>query len=515
MTSFAPSQQDISQVFEHNLHKTEDTLGDLTPFSLEILEKVIEAAYYLEDSSKKQTNRNRNIEKLSEVNSIFYVLTLKYRYRYCKFIRSNMFYRFLLTLMNDTTNGNVGEYVRTLDFQELTSVGLGRSDAMNTEIQDLTARTILQCLKLTPNLHEFLATESIEGDISPEIIHFLFNCLPNLRSIDFCGSSGVIFSNSFNQLEVIAAQNNIQNLSFHECTDLSPIIFRKLLPNLESLQRLDLTHTKVSASDLRISLNKNCRLTHLSLSKCFNIGDTHDFISLLVNHPAINNPGLLWLNLQNHYSIVLLKADAITYLITKLDAPNLHYLNLDGYSEINQSHLELIVTKFPNLHSLAVSRLQPGANIECLKQLDHLKYLDISYYATTFGKLDYVLTQAPESLEVVEIDTEIGENLPDVYECEGTYWRVHNSSGQSRRVWVHRVESVEDAELYDNYYNNRVFFNTETGAKYDGEFKRPIFMKYASRKVSCCDSAIGEPDEAIFPNTLCERGLYRYYSLHK
>ncbi|QPG76127.1 hypothetical protein FOA43_003513 [Brettanomyces nanus] len=525
MATFAPSQQDVAELFDgedkpvsrnDNLKLTDDEQNEsrLIPFSIELLDKIFEYSYYLEDEAKKQQKRMRNIDNLSSVNSVFYCLSLKYRYRYCVFIRSNMFYRFLLTLMSGPQNG-LGRFVQTLDFQEFTSVGLGRSSAMMLEIQDLTERTILQCLRLTPNLRQFLASESIEDDISTDIVDYLFNSMPLLECLDFCGSSGFKFANAFDSLPCVNLNDSLQRLSFHDCTDLSPATFRKILPGLHNLQRLDLTHTRVSAKDLMQALSNDCRLTHLSLSKCSNIGATHEFIRLLVNHRAINHDGLLWLNLQNEYSVAILKAETITYLLQSLKCHNLKYLNLNGYSEVCQSHLNIITRKFLQLKSLSISHLEHGSDLSALKQLLYLKYADLSSYMATKGELYNALLSLPEGLQTAEIKVSVSDVLPDVFVVGNKYWRCHNAGGQSRRVWVHRVDSYEEAELYDNFYDNKIFFNIETGERYDGEFKRPSFLKYASRKINCSKFQHHRPDEEIFPNGMSERGLYRYYSLHK
>ncbi|VEU24419.1 DEKNAAC105670 [Brettanomyces naardenensis] len=524
MATLAPSQQDLAKFFGHTDPCAQvSDIGEedirLIPFSVEILDKIFEYSYYLDNPLKKYVNRTANFANLSQVNSVFYFLSLKYRYRYCKFIRSNMFYRFLLTLMADgdpiDPRDGLGQLVYTLDFQEFTSVGLGRSGEMMSEIQDLTERTILQCLKLTPNLQQFLSSESIESDVSTDVVDYLFNSLPKLECLDFCGSSGLKFATCFENLQSVAPNYTLERLSFHDCTDLGPGVFRKIIPNLHGLKRLDLTHTRVSARDLSHCLNADCRLTHLSLSKCSNIGATHELISLLINHQAINHEGLVWLNLQNEYSVAILKAATITYLLQNLNCYNLKYLNLNDYNEVSQSHLDIIVRKFPHLESLSLSHLQRGSDLSLLKHLQGLKYIDLSSYMFSKGDLDNLLNSAPESLQAAEVALQMSENLPDVFTVNGKVWRCHNASGQSRRLWVHRVESYDDAQLYDNFYDNKVFFNIATGEKYDGEFKKPLFLKYASRKVNCSKLLVNEPDEDIFPNMMCERGFYRYYSLHK
>lgn len=521
MATFAPSQQDLqaffngeTQIFENteDAQKYVQNNFSLTPFSVEILDKIVECAYYLDNPEKKHANRNANLKNLMLVNSTFYSLCMPYTYRYGSFVRSNMFYSFLLTLMKKPA---LGKFVEGLDFQEFTAVGLGRSGRMLSQIQNLTERTILKCLELTPNLKQFLSSESIEGDISPQIVHCLFNSLPKLESIDFCGSSGFNFVHSFDNLSVINMNYQIKRLSFHDCTDFNAKALRGILPRLPNLERLDLTHTRVVASDLAAGLNKNCRLTHISLSKCSNIGVTHSFMNLLINHPSINNRELVWLNLQNDYSVALLKSEAITYLLEHLKCTNLRYLNLNGYSEINEGHLEIITRRFAKLESLSVSHLQKDADFRILGRLENLKFVDLASNLDTRPAVVEFLRDCPKTVVAIEIRDTLADQLPEILIVRDQMWRVHNSNGQSRRVWIHRVDSRNDAHLYDLFYDSRIFFNIETGEQDDGEFKKPLFLKYALHKVNCSSQLTGEEDERVFPNSFCERGLYRYYALHR
>lgn len=521
MATFAPSQQDLQSFFngETHIYKNGEDVQNymqpslsMTPFSVEILNKIVEYAYYLDNPDKKHVNRTANLKNLMMVNSVFFSLCLPYTYKYDSFVRSNMFYSFLLTLMKKPA---LGKLVEVLDFQEFTAVGLGRSGRTLSQIQNLTERTILKCLELTPNLREFLSSESIEGDISPQIVHFLFNNLPKLESIDFCGSSGLNFVHSFDNLSVDNMNYQIKRLSFHDCTDFNAESLRAILPKLPNLERLDLTHTPVVASDLATGINRDCRLSHISLSKCSNIGATHSFINLLINHPSINHKGLVWLNLQNDYSVALLKSQAITYLLEHLKCTNLRYLNLNGYSEINESHLEIITRRFPHLESLSISHLQKDSDFRILSRLENLKFVDLASNLDTRPTVVEFLRDCPKSIDAIEIRDTLSDQLPDILIVRDQMWRVHNSNGQSRRVWIHKVDSRSDAHLYDLFYDSRIFFNIETGEQTDGEFKKPLFLKYASHKVNCCSQLTGEEDERVFPNSFCERGLYRYYALHR
>lgn len=73
MATFAPSQQDLqtffngeTQIFENteDAQKYVQNNFSLTPFSVEILDKIVECAYYLDNPEKKHANRNANLKNL-------------------------------------------------------------------------------------------------------------------------------------------------------------------------------------------------------------------------------------------------------------------------------------------------------------------------------------------------------------------------------------------------------------------------------------------------------------------
>lgn len=555
----------------------------LLPFSIEITDKIISYAYYLDaphvipnteyyldrinnadngnnepfdkkvkiSSSSKNlmSGRCSNLNNLTLVNSGFHYLCLQYQYKYCKFIRSFSFNKFLLNLMK--TN-DLGNYVKTLDFQEFTAIGLGKSVESIFKIPNLTSITLLECLKLcSQNLETLLLNESIDTDINLDILHFIFNNLKNLKSLDFCGSSNDNFIEYFNNLDIQNDLVKIQNLSFHECLNFPTITFDKILLRVPNLKKLDLSHTQITLKSLNKFLNKNIRLTHLSLRKCSQLGSITEFIKFLKN-PSIcgsnetdmdsesdeisgSNSGLVWLNIQHCFSSDALTSERLGHIIEIIvnGSPNLKYLNLNGYGNLSGDHLLKIGEKLQNLESLNVSDINLDFNdfndLEILRNLNllsDLKFLDLSSSLWSFTHLKNVI-EVLENVEVFEVKPFLTDKLSNnfkvkVYrkndEAIDEIWRVYNNKGISRRGWIHKISSYQENELYDNYENEiagvrLVEWDTESGDLILRKVLKVDWLGLACVKINCNDSE-SSTHEVEFGSDTSVRGLYKYYSLN-
>ncbi|ESX02987.1 hypothetical protein KL918_002240 [Ogataea parapolymorpha] len=504
-----------------------DQLDALSPLPYELLDKIIGYVYYNDTDKIYSLNANTKdlCRSVSLVNSAFYLLSLKYVFRYANFTRSIFFDRFLRNLQK---NNLLGSYVKFLDFSEFTSVGLGRTGQMMQEIQMVTHKTILQCLELTPNLTEFLASESIEGDIDGVVVDHLFNKLPKLEAVDFCGSSGIGFSQSFSNLHIFP-NSNVKNLSFHECTDLTNEAFTSILRNLTALERLDLSHTQVTIQTLNDSLQESARLTHLSIARCSRLGAARHLIEFLTKHPAVNNDSLLWLNLQVDTNIASpFNTNTLTFLLGNMNASNLRYLNLAGV-DVEPKHLMLIAERFPALESLVIAHSQLSIDdlLLVLSSLHNLKFIDLTGNKNiTRWSLDnnQLLTCCP-TLQAIEVDYKVVDLLDDTTGKLRVYnngaleiWKTYNDNGKGRRAWVFKLNEVQlKKELNGqslNFNNNLVYFDINTGRKIMQKIERPAFLKYASRKINC-SKGLFQNDELAFPGEFTERGIYKYYSLNK
>lgn len=279
--------------------------------------------------------------------------TLNVLYRNVTFPHSLIFSKFLAHLNRYPA---LGALVRRLDFSHFSSVGLGRTRRMNTEIQRLTSQTLTQCLELTPRLREFLAQEHIDGDINEDVLRKLFGGLPLLQALDFCGCSSKSFQDAM--VAVIGPANptlpaslTIERLSLHECATLPASVFERLLPRLPRLTHLDLSHTLVTATALE-RIPSTARLTHLSLSKCTRLtGEA--VVSFVTTHPAVRD-SLVYLNLLSDPSRyrLLCKVD-VTRLLAGLPT-TVRALNLNG-AEINREHLPSLVPVTKHLEELGLA----------------------------------------------------------------------------------------------------------------------------------------------------------------
>ncbi|KAJ5949471.1 hypothetical protein N7454_001055 [Penicillium verhagenii] len=297
----------------------------------------------------------RNVDLVSCLLSsrTLHAATLSVLYRNMTFPHSIIFSK---ALSHISSYPALGTLVRRLDFSHFTSVGLGRTKQMNAEIQNLTSRTLLQCLDLLPNLRECLLQEHLEGDLSVDVVRKLFIGLPILQAVDLCGCSTQSFSLVFQEAltggpTLPMSMPNLKRLSLHECSTIPAPMFDFLLPRLINLTHLDLTHTQINDSAL-FAIPETACISHLSLSRCTRLHPPA-LIKFLTTHPAVCN-SLEFLNLLTDATrFRLLEEDDVTALLPKL--PNtLRSLNLGG-ARITSEHVPLLVPLTKHLEELGLS----------------------------------------------------------------------------------------------------------------------------------------------------------------
>lgn len=540
--------------------------GNFSPLlslPLEILYQIIEIVYYDDNT----TSINSNLENFSKTIPLLLkainTISLRFLYKYANFNRPHSFDKFLQNLVKYPT---LGQFVEFMDFQIFTSIGLGRTGRMNQEIQMVTSKTILQALELTPNLIEFLASENIQDDLDEHVLNYLFNNSPKLQALDFCGASSESFVSAFQKLIIndpineldddeVVVKSSLENLfkiSFHDCSNLTPDVFIKILPHLSNLRRLDLTHTSITSTILNTYLPHSIELTHISLAKCSKL-TTKDLINFLTNHPSVCNNLLTWLNLQIDSNMVSpLNEVYLYYTLKHLKAENLRYLNLGGLP-LNEKILRLIKVSFPRLESLSLSHSSIELNdvSEYLNENKNIRYLDITgCKKITRWNLTHILKANYDSpLTAIEFDYKLlfelttGEfmkilplqssnmNLLSYETKEPEIWKFYDNEG--RRSWIYKI--VPSDPDYNSILNNNnkaltnanlTFYDLETGEKIVQRVKKPEFLKYASRKINC---SVGYFNlnmvkkknyiqnilkENIWPVEFSQRGIYNYYSLN-
>ncbi|OGE48471.1 hypothetical protein PENARI_c028G01919 [Penicillium arizonense] len=299
------------------------------------------------------TPRNVDLVSCLLASHTLHAATLGVLYRNMTFPHSIIFSKALNHIAQYPA---LGTLVRRLDFSHFTSVGLGRTKQMNAEIQNLTSRTLLQCLDLLPNLKECLLQEHLEGDISVDVIRKLFMGLPNLRAVDFCGCSTQSFSAVFQEALVGGPAlpmtlPNLKRLSLHECSTIPTPMFDHLLSRLVNLTHLDLTHTQVNESALTL-IPETARISHLSLSRCTRLRPSA-LVEFLTTHPSVNE-SLVYLNLLTDPTrFRLLEEEDVSALLPKLP-DTLRSLNLGG-AKVTSDHVPLLVPLTKHLHELGLS----------------------------------------------------------------------------------------------------------------------------------------------------------------
>jgi hypothetical protein len=358
----------------------------------------------------------------------------------------------------------LGTIVRRLDFSHFTSVGLGRTQQMNWEIQNLTSKTLSQCLDLLPNLKECLFQEHLDNDISTSVVRKTFAPLPNLCAIDFCGCSSQAFCSGFldaltQNPDLPAALPRLNRVSLHECSSLSAAVFEALLPRLTNLTHLDLAHTQVNAAAL-FSIPETARITHLNLARCSRLTGTQ-VVRFLTTHPAVAN-SLVYLNVMTDASRYrLLDEQMVKAILPKLP-PSLRSLNLGG-AKITSEHLTELVPLTKHLEELGLSgadlsirdlnsffvlppqpgtetiesTLAPAPQPAALRYLDLAKVPSISLSALFNQKSCLLASPQSSPLEVIELSDKIIAPLRErtKWGKVGSGWTVRELG---RRSWYVR-----------------------------------------------------------------------------
>ena len=249
---------------------------------------------------------------------------------------------------------SLGKITKRLDLSHFTSLGLGRTKQLNSDIQNLTPKTLLKCLELTPAIKEVLLQEHLEDDIDEAVLRKLLFGLPNLRAVDFCASSSKSFVEAFSAtmsgpLEPGTSMLSIRRLSLHECFTLPSSSLEALLPRLPRLTHLDVCHTRISDKALT-SIPKTTKLTHLNLGRCSQVS-ADGVVGFLTGHPAASRLVCLSLSCDVSRYRLLWEAD-IERLLPFLPI-TLRSLNLSG-AKIRPSHRSLLLPLTKHLEELSI-----------------------------------------------------------------------------------------------------------------------------------------------------------------
>ena len=411
----------------------------------------------------------RNVDLISCLltSRTIHAATLTALYHHITIPHSSIFSKFLGHLIE---NPALGTIVRRLDLSHFTSIGLGRTQQMNSTIQNMTSKTMLQCLESIPAVQEVLLQEHLDEDIDVKVLRKLFYGLPNLRALDFCAASSSPFVEAFSSaLTTLGSSANLQmrirRLSLHECFTLPTSVFEHLLPRLPNLTHLDLCHTRVTDKALA-SIPYTARLTHLNLGRCTQIsGD--GVVDLIKAHPAVQS--LAYLNLSCDISRYRLLWESDVERILPVLPSTLRSLSISG-AKVQSEHLELILPLTKHLEELSLgfadismrdinSIFEPKASSDEESEPTReesewtpptLKYLDLTgiksvTQSALFSSSSNILRATTRPLEVLELGDKVISALRDcTFTNKRLGWVVKELG---RRGWYVREPTQEEAQL--------------------------------------------------------------------
>ena len=387
--------------------------------------------------------RNVDLIHCLLTSKTIHVATINTLYSNITLPHSSIFAKYVSHL---TSYPGLGTIVRRLDLSHFTSVGLGRSRQTNSEVQNLTAKTLFKVLKLTPAIQEVLLQENLDDDIDEDVLEKLFFGLPKLRAIDFCASSSQSFVDAFSTTLTRLTRSssptlNIRRLGLHECFTLPSSAFERLLPHLTQLTHLDVCHTRITDSALQ-AIPTSAQLSHLNLGRCTQITG-EGVVDFLTSHSAVR--GLVYLNLHCDISRYrLLWEPDVDRLLPALPS-TLRALNLNG-AHIHPRHIAQLLPLTKHLEELglacaalsvadinALFRAPPaeeaGSSSPQPWQPPRLHYLDLSSIASITrtslfnspASENVLLTENSLPLEVIELGDKA---ISSLRECRNTNKRL-------------------------------------------------------------------------------------------
>ncbi|MCJ1255999.1 hypothetical protein MMC24_003818 [Lignoscripta atroalba] len=297
------------------------------------------------------TPRNADLVSCLLTSRTIHAATITVLYNHITIPHSLIFSKFLGHISRYPALGTI---VRRLDLSHFTSIGLGRTRQSNAEIQNLTSKTLLECLQLTPFVQEVLLQENVDDDIDESVLRKLFFGLPALRALDFCAASSTAFVDAFSAAlqgptASLPLSLGIRRLSLHECFTLQSSVIESLLSRLDHLTHLDVCHTRVTDKALA-SIPKTATLSHLNLGRCSQVSG-EGVVDFLTTHPAVAN--LVYLNLccdTSRYR--LLREVDVERLLPSLPSC-LRSLNLNG-AKLRASHQPLLLPLTKHLEELSI-----------------------------------------------------------------------------------------------------------------------------------------------------------------
>ncbi|KAI4219363.1 MAG: hypothetical protein L6R36_008374 [Xanthoria steineri] len=322
----------------------------LEKLPVEVLDEII-AQLALDSPPSGYTPRNVDLINCLLTSRTVHVATINTLYSNITIPHSAIFSKFLTRV---SEYPGLGTIVKRLDLSHFTSIGLGRSRQVNSEVQNMTSRTLLRCLELTPAIQEVLLQENLDDDIDENVLCKLFFGLSKLKAVDFCASSSKPFAESFTSAVTTLIDSpmnlGLRRLSLHECFTLPSSVFETLLPRLPHLTHLDVSHTRITDNALA-SIPESSSLSHLNLGRCTQISG-NGVVDFLTSHPAASD--LVFLNLACDIARYRLLWEVDVERLLPALPQTLRSLNLNG-AKIRRWHTTLIRPLTKHLEELSLA----------------------------------------------------------------------------------------------------------------------------------------------------------------
>ncbi|KAL8997340.1 MAG: hypothetical protein Q9169_003374 [Polycauliona sp. 2 TL-2023] len=317
---------------------------------VEVLDEII-AQLALDSPPSGYAPRNVDLINCLLTSRTIHVATIHTLYSNITIPHSSIFSKFLTRV---SEYPGLGTIVKRLDLSHFTSIGLGRSRQVNSEVQNMTSSTLLKCLELTPAIQEVLLQENLDDDIDENVLCKLFFGLSKLKAVDFCASSSKPFAESFTSAVTTLIDSpmnlSLRRLSLHECFTLPSSVFETLLPRLPHLTHLDVSHTRITDNALA-SIPETSSLSHLNMGRCTQISG-HGVVDFLTSHPAARN--LVFLNLACDIARYRLLWEADVERLLPALPNTLRSLNLNG-AKVRRWHARLIRPLTKHLEELSLA----------------------------------------------------------------------------------------------------------------------------------------------------------------
>lgn len=306
-------------------------------------------------------------------------LALPVMYRYVEVSRLSV----LEKVLNQITKHPVlGASVRRLGLSNF---------CRQTNASPFPENPLLEALSRTPLLREFRVNNSMEHFLDLKVLQKVFYDLPYLETLDLsrCNSSTFVDGCSALLHQNREITKSIRSLSLEGCSDLPPEFFESLLPQLPSLQYLDVSNTQITCAALS-SISMTAKLIHLNINHCYDI-EGNELAEFLANHSSTR--GLVYLSMEMSAETEqhTLGEEEISKLLSSLPS-TLRILNLKN-SAMTSADVPLLRGLLVQLEELSV-----GAP---------LRWRDIEKLVFDFGSSENeeLQLERPEDDEAVEVDS--------------------------------------------------------------------------------------------------------------